>query len=284
MTPPSFPSRFARYVAIGDSSTEGLDDPAGDGRYRGWADRLAARIATAQSGELLYANLAVRGRRTRQILDEQLAPALAMRPDLASVFCGTNDIIRRVFAIDRVIADIRDMQQAFRALGATVLTITMPDLSEVMPVAKRVKPRLDAFNDAVRAVSRETGTIVVDLARHPFVGDPRFWSGDRLHANSEGHRRIAAAIAQALALPGSSGDWAIPLPARPRPSAAARIGEELRWTREHFVPWVWRHARGRSSGDGVAPKRPRLEPLPFSPDDASAHLPSPTAADPHPTR
>src|SRR6185295_7183943 len=48
---------FRRYVALGDSSTEGLDDPDPRGGYRGWANRLADWIATAQGPErpLLYA-------------------------------------------------------------------------------------------------------------------------------------------------------------------------------------------------------------------------------------
>jgi len=88
--------RFERYVAIGDSTTEGLDDPDGQGGYRGWANRLAERIA-AEQGSLLYANLGIRGRTTRQILDEQLAPAVAMRPDLATVVSGTNDLMRPIW-------------------------------------------------------------------------------------------------------------------------------------------------------------------------------------------
>jgi lysophospholipase L1-like esterase len=252
--------RFPRYVAIGDSSTEGLDDPAGDGRFRGWADRLAEHVARAQGG-LLYANLAVRGRKTREVLEQQLGPALAMAPQLATVFSGTNDIIRRGFDLEAVMADIRIMQRAFRESGATVLTITMPDLSGVMPMARRVAPRLAAFNAAVRAVSAETGTIVVDLALHPMAADPRLWSDDRLHANSLGHERIAAALAHALALPESDERWREPLPPRATPTVAQRMAAELRWTRRHFIPWVWRHARGRSSGDGVHPKRPALAPV-----------------------
>lgn len=258
---------FARYVAIGDSSTEGLDDRLAPDRYRGWADRLAEHVARARAQAqpdappLLYANLAIRGRKTRQVLEEQLAPALAMRPDLATVFSGTNDIIRGRFDLAAVIADLRTMQQALRAQGATVLTITMPDLSDVMPIAARVKPRLDAFNAAVRALSRETGTIVVDLAQHRFAGDPRFWSDDRLHANSEGHTRIAAALAHALELPGADDTWAIPLPTLPDATVFSRVMQELRWTRAHFLPWVWRHMRGRSSGDGVTAKRPHLTPV-----------------------
>ena len=52
--------RFERYVAVGDSSTEGLTDVDDDGNFRGWSRRLAARIAELQGG-LLYANLGVRG-------------------------------------------------------------------------------------------------------------------------------------------------------------------------------------------------------------------------------
>jgi lysophospholipase L1-like esterase len=252
--------RFARYVAIGDSSTEGLDDPAGDGHYRGWADRLAVHVARAQ-GELLYANLAVRGRRTREILEQQLEPALGMRPELATVFSGTNDIIRSGFDLDAVIDDIGAMQRALRDAGATVLTFTMPDLSEVMPMARRVAPRLLAFNAAVRALGAETGTIVVDLALHPVAADPRLWSDDRLHANSLGHERIAAALAHALGLPGVDADWHRTLSPRPVATLAQRVAAELRWTQRHFVPWVWRHARGRSSGDGLQPKRPALAPV-----------------------
>ena len=61
--------RFERYVALGDSSTEGLDDPDGRGGYRGWADRLAERIAAHQGG-LAYANLGVRGRCAREVRAE----------------------------------------------------------------------------------------------------------------------------------------------------------------------------------------------------------------------
>lgn len=261
------PPLFSRYVALGDSSTEGLDDPIAPRRYRGWADRFAAHVAAARrtlapgDEPLLYANLAVRGRKTRQVLDEQLAPALAMRPDLATVFAGTNDIIRSGFRLEPVIADLATMQHALRAQGATVLTITMPDLTEVMPLARHARPRLDAFNAAVRALARETGAIVVDLAAHPFAGDPRFWSRDRLHANTEGHTRIAAALAHALRLPGATDDWASPLPPRPARGPVQLVVEELSWIGSFLVPWLARRAMGRSSGDGIRPKRPALLPV-----------------------
>src|SRR5216117_2056008 len=113
---PAHPRRFERYVALGDSSTEGIDDPDGRGGYRGWSRRLAQRIAEVQ-GSLEYANLGVRGRTTHQILRHQLAPALALRPDLATLFSGTNDVVGGRFDRDAVAHDIEAMQRALIAGG-----------------------------------------------------------------------------------------------------------------------------------------------------------------------
>jgi lysophospholipase L1-like esterase len=251
--------RFERYVAIGDSSTEGLDDPDGNGGYRGWANRLAERLTGAQ-GSLLYANLGVRGRRTRQIRDEQLPLALAMRPDLATVFAGTNDVTSRRFDLAPVAADLEAIQRALVEAGATVLTFTLPDLGPVMPLARGLAPRVAALNDAVRAACGRTGVLLVDFAAHPVASDPRLWSDDRLHANAAGHARMAAALAHALGLPDTDGSWGEPLPALPAPTAVERVATELRWVGQHLLPWLWQHARGRSSGDGQLPKRPALAP------------------------
>jgi lysophospholipase L1-like esterase len=247
---------FARYVAIGDSSTEGLDDPDGRGGYRGWANRLAARVAAAQGSPLLYANLAIRGRSTRRIREEQLEPALALRPDLVTLFTGTNDVVGRRFDPDVVGRDVELMQRTLVESGATVLGFTLPDLSIVLPIARPIAWRVNALNDALRHASAASGAILVDFAKHSVGSDPRLWSDDRLHANAAGHERIAAALAHALGLPDTDASWSQPLPTEWTRSLAAAILAEIRWQRDHFVPWIWRHLRGRSSGDGRGPKQP----------------------------
>lgn len=42
--PNEAPHTWSRFVAVGDSFTEGLEDPGTDGRHRGWADRLAEQL------------------------------------------------------------------------------------------------------------------------------------------------------------------------------------------------------------------------------------------------
>lgn len=249
-----------RFVAIGDSTVEGLDDPDDRGGYRGWANRLAERLA-AQHGGVLYANLAVRGRTTRQVREEQLDLALSMRPDLAAVVTGTNDVLRRRFDVPSFEADLYFMQRALVDGGARVITFTLPDLTPVMPLARFLRARVFALDDAIRRACARSGAILCDLAVHPVASDPRLWSLDRLHANSAGHARIAEALARHLDLPGTDDAWEEPLPEPWQPGAGGMVRAELAWLRLHLVPWVWRHLHGRSSGDGITPKRPVLTPF-----------------------
>lgn len=252
---------YQRYVAIGDSTTEGLDDPDGHGGYRGWANRLAEKLA-ALNGSVLYANLGIRGRIAKQIRAEQLARAVAMRPDLATVVAGMNDLMRPGFDANDVGADVEAMQRALVDLGAVVLTFTLPDLRPIMPLARLLGDRTERLNDALRNACVKSGARIVDLAAHAVGSDPRLWSDDRLHANSEGHARIAEALAYVAGLPGSSDAWMQPLPDVPPPRFGDLARAELAWSRNHFLPWLWRHMRGRSSGDGRVAKRPELVPFP----------------------
>ncbi len=255
--------QFHRYVALGDSTTEGLDDPDGAGGYRGWANRLAERIA-AHQGSLAYANLGIRGRCARQIKDEQLAPAIALDPDLATVVAGMNDLLNVRFDARQIAEDIGEMQRALVGRGCTVLTFTIPDISRRLapsPLARYLSARTLTLDDEIRRVSATSGAILVDLAAYPLAADPRMWSRDRLHANAEGHARIAAALAQALALPGSDGRWLDPPPDAPPPGLRARIADDVSWGREYLMPWLWRRVRGRSSGDHRTPKIPALTPV-----------------------
>src|SRR5713101_1536938 len=112
---------------MGDSQTEGLWDGDDTVGLMGFADRLAVIIDEDYPG-LMYANLAVRGRRIRDLLDEQLPRALAMRPDLVTVCIGMNDVTRPGPYFDRALADLDDLHNRLAGSGATVATTTFPDL------------------------------------------------------------------------------------------------------------------------------------------------------------
>lgn len=247
-------------MAIGDSSTEGLDDPDGLGGYRGWADRLAQRLADLNGG-IEYANLGVRGVPTRDLRDVQLPQALAMRPDLTSLFCGTNDVLSRRFDDAAFAADLLHMQSALRAQGSEVVGFTLPDLTPLIPAARRIAPRIARMNAILTETSARTGAHVVDFAAHPVAVDPRLWSHDRIHANAAGHARIAEAIAHVLALPGATDAWRAPLPPASPRDALSHAAHEAAWWLRHALPWALAPLVAGLPRPRRAPKRPILTAL-----------------------
>ncbi|MEX0168265.1 SGNH/GDSL hydrolase family protein [Streptomyces sp. LMG1-1-1.1] len=253
------PVRFSRFVALGDSQTEGLGDGDDTTGLRGWADRLAEHLGR-DNPDLRYANLAVRGRVAGQVHAEQLAPALALRPDLATVVAGVNDLLRPRFDADETAGHLEAMFAALTAGGALVATLTFPDVTRVIPLARPVRHRLVALNERIRTAAHRHGVVVAEIGDHDVVSDLRLWSADRLHSGPLGHERIAAAVAQALALPGSDDSWTRPLPTPPGHGTNG-VARELRWAAEFLGPWLGRRLRGRSSGDDRTAKRPDLVPL-----------------------
>lgn len=252
---------YARYVAIGDSQTEGVGD--GDDRrgLRGWADRLAEALAELDPG-FRYANLAVRGRLIGEVRAQQLGPALELEPDLVTVVAGLNDVLSSRYDADAVAAHLEEMVSALRAAGAHVATVTYPDIGEIAPMARRRQPRLTEFNARIREIAAKHGATVVEADRHPVCADRRIWSGDRLHLNPAGHALLADGFGHALGLPGADESWSDPLPPLPAPGPARTVAAELRWAAVFLTPWLWRRITGRSSGDGRSAKRPSLRSVP----------------------
>jgi lysophospholipase L1-like esterase len=251
---------YHRYVALGDSTTEGLEDRYDNGEYRGWADRLAEALAALEPG-LRYANLAVRGKLARQVREDQLQAAIALEPDLASVLAGLNDMLRRSVDAAAVAAEIDAIVAGLRGAGADVIVVALPDPVPVNPLARIAVANVRKLNAAIRVIAADHGAHLIDLEAHPVASDPRLWDVDRLHGNPEGHRRIAAAAAELLGLPGADHSWADDFPDALLHRRRERIVAHAVWAHVYFRPWLMRRVRGRSSGDGRVAKRPSLEPL-----------------------
>ena len=148
---------YSSFVALGDSFTEGLDDLRPDGTYRGWADLVAAELAAGDDG-FRYANLAVRGRRLRQIPEEQLPPALAMRPDLVTLAGGGNDIIGFRCDVPPLTRSIHEVLEQLARHGATVVVFTGFDPRGRLPVGPALAARAAAYNASlVDASASEVG-------------------------------------------------------------------------------------------------------------------------------
>jgi hypothetical protein len=115
--------------------------------------------------------------------------------------------------------------------------------------------RFGGFNRNVRALAQEVGAIIADANEEPAFSDRRFLAFDRLHLNAMGHERVADAVLELLGLAFNAG-WREPLPpAKPEPKLFKVVVTVL-WFITFALPWMWRRARGKSSGDGRSCKYP----------------------------
>ncbi|WP_268957810.1 SGNH/GDSL hydrolase family protein [Ruania zhangjianzhongii] len=264
-----------RYIAVGDSMTEGLWDPyAEEGeQLRGWADRLAAALSARRVADggarLEYANLAVRGRLLGPILDVQLPEALAAGPDLVSIVGGGNDLLRPNADPDRLAVRLERAVRSARAAGAQVLLATGTDPRRA-PLLGAIRPKVAVYNAHIWSIARRTGADVVDVWGLRALQDWRMWAQDRIHLSPEGHHRVAQAALVALGLPPEDPDWARPLPAAEPIPVRDQWRTDAAWLRREVYPWARRHLRGRSSGDGRSAKRPDAAPLAAMEPDGSA--------------
>jgi lysophospholipase L1-like esterase len=245
---------WSRYVAIGDSFTEGIGDPEPGvpGGHRGWADRVAEVLA-AKTDDFAYANLAIRGRLLQQISDEQVDAALELKPDLITVSAGGNDIIRPGTDADDVSRRFESMIVRLRSNGATVVMFNGPDIG-MTPVLNRVRGKVAIYNENLRAIAQRHDCVVADMWALRELADPRMWAPDRLHFSPIGHNTIAAMVLDSLAVEHELEPFH-PDPLPPRRWREARA-DDIGWAREYFVPWVLRRVRHQSSGDDITAKRP----------------------------
>ncbi|MFB9882777.1 SGNH/GDSL hydrolase family protein [Planobispora siamensis] len=259
-------THYRSFVALGDSFTEGLNDPAVDGgagpagqeRFRGWADRVAERLA-ALDPDFRYANLAVRGKLIDQIVADQVPLAVSMRPDLVSLCAGGNDLLRPGSDPDRMAKKLAGAVRELRATGAQVLLFTGVDPRDT-PIMRRARGTFAIFYLHIRSIADLYGCHLVDQWSLQGLRDWRAWSDDRLHMNEEGHRIVAARVCEVLGVP-TEDDWRVTWPPRVDVDPRIKRREDVQWVRTHLGPWVLRRLRGRSSGDAVDPKRPDLKPF-----------------------
>ncbi|GGF35922.1 hypothetical protein GCM10010922_08830 [Microbacterium sorbitolivorans] len=241
--------RWRRFVALGDSLTEGLCDTSRmmDGQYRGWADRLATMLAESEGEDFLYANLAVRSRRMRDLAAEQVPAALDLKPDLVAIFMGSNDLVTHAAEPVRLAAELRNNVLALRATGADVLLVTpfLPRRAAARPFAKRFA----RFAHEMRRLARETGSYLVDIEALPELSELEMFAEDKVHLASRGHRLLSYRAAEVLGIPDAAhlGDLDDALHADPEVAPAP-------WITSHALPWIWRRLNGRTAGDGIVAK------------------------------
>ncbi|MEU0020797.1 SGNH/GDSL hydrolase family protein [Streptomyces rochei] len=243
--------RRVRFVALGDSLTEGVGDPVGSGsgsgsrtgvrvggRWRGWAALLAAGLAEEP---VEFTNLAVSGAQTSDVAARQLPAGLALRPDVVSVVVGVNDTLRGTFDVGEVAARLDTVYSAFTGQGALLLTACLPDPGTMLGLpgvlARPLARRQRAVNAVVHALSERYGAVHLHACEGDWVTDRAMWSADRLHPGEGGHRQLALRFHALLAERGAATG---PAPSPDHGSPAPTGPASLWWLATAGTGWVAR--------------------------------------------
>lgn len=269
ITPADRPRNWTRIVALGDSLTEGLCDTSRmpEGHYRGWADRLATLLAQRSPSPVRYANLAVRSRRIGDLIDEQLPVALALAPDLVTVFIGANDLVSRRADPDALAERLDDAVARLRGAGSDVLLVTpfLPDRR----ASVLFRRRFARFAQRLRAIAADRGARLLDLHSDPEIGEREKWAHDKVHLSSRGHRFVSYRAAEALGVPDVEALGAL--------DAALHADDDRPvsglWVTRDALPWVWRRLRGRTAGDAITAKHSDYVELPAGGSSERARTP-----------
>lgn len=244
-----------RYVALGDSFTEGVGDwdPRLPNGVRGWADRVAKQLSKADP-DWEYANLAIRSKRLNRIIAEQLEPAIALQPTLVSLYAGGNDILELRTDMSAVLRQYEHLVDRLAATGARLVLFTGYDV-QLHPMLEPMKRRNWQYNEHVRWLARRYDAVLVDFWCFDAYHDRRMWDTDRLHMSSAGHKYMAAQVLRLLGV-----DHSLKLkplePWQRTRNVRQWVRTERQWIGEWVLPMFGRRIRGVTLGDKLTPRWP----------------------------
>ena len=199
---PADPSADVIYVALGDSTVEGVGASSPGHNY---VSRLGARLQQRYP-RLRMANLGVGGATSRDVLVGQLGDAIALRPHLVTLSVGPNDITGRV----PVETYARNLEAIFARLAAETEAVIVVNLLPDLAVTPRFRSRESApivgrlsadFNAVVARTAKRHGALVVDLyraSRKEVPRHPELLSADGYHPSDLGYARWAELMWEAV--------------------------------------------------------------------------------------
>jgi len=243
-----------RYVALGDSLTEGLGDRdfAHERHGKGWADRFATLLACAAAdtgGVVEFANLAVRSRTAASIFGEQVDRALELRPDLVTIMAGANDLWRPGACLDSVEASVRSALDRLIAAGTRVILANT--INPVHHWAFRPGVARSArMSDLLSRLAKEYNLDLLDVHGSVSLRRQRFWAQDMVHFGERGHIHVANRAAKLIGVP-----HRLTVPSFDEPPRDYQTPRDFAlWIYRHVLPFSYRVFRRITAGDGIAPK------------------------------
>jgi lysophospholipase L1-like esterase len=199
------PGRTLTVVAMGDSLTEGNEDTPGMGGYPARLEKLLNGVKPGAQ----VVNLGKSGWTSAQLLKRQLPTALEIKPAVAIVWIGSNDLWR-YYRADQEVEDLRNFTsnldtilstlkdngiQTFVAQGDDQSKRPVASTTEVEPYTQedrdRMSRRVVAYNEVISQMAKEHGATTVDFYNTDIFTNPETLAADGNHPNPRGYDSIA---------------------------------------------------------------------------------------------
>ncbi|HVR40644.1 MAG TPA: SGNH/GDSL hydrolase family protein [Thermoanaerobaculia bacterium] len=177
------------YVVLGDSTAAGVGADYESGIAVGTAQHLAIRR------KVLMTNFAVSGARIRDVVEDQLAGAETLKPDVVLLAVGANDVIH-LTCVSSMRRDLLEIVRRLRVANEHVkIVITgSPDMGSPPRVPRLLRPvaswRTHSVNRMFRAIAKSQHLTFAPIAEETgplFRRDPSLFEADRFHPNERGY-------------------------------------------------------------------------------------------------
>jgi acyl-CoA thioesterase I len=183
-------SRSPLWVALGDSTAQGLGAPGPRGGYVGQALQQLRR-RTGRPWRVL--NLSVSGALIRDVLANQI-PLLPEAPDLVTCGIGANDVLystpARLFS---------DMRAVLTSVPERTVVLDLPLPAGFWGIVGRISvPYITRINRVIHEVAHERELPVAEISAHftaPWAGK---FASDSFHPSQDGYRDWTRAVLAAI--------------------------------------------------------------------------------------
>lgn len=223
-------------VALGDSVSYGMGDAGADWIGPSWVGRFAHAV---KAHRLVY--LCRPGQRAQDLAGIQCEAAVLMRPDVALVSIGGNDVLRASMDPYLIAHSVSRLIRELTALGTRVVVLGVPKATvhACLPsrIVRIINARVELVNNALE-VAVATGTspglaIWLDVSADLALAEPSLWHIDRMHPSPQGHDYLAHKALVALGMRARG-------PRLVTEEAQRSLVDSARWLVRHGTPWLMR--------------------------------------------
>jgi lysophospholipase L1-like esterase len=182
-----------RVAVVGDSSVHA---PGVERADQIWVSLICQRLA--ENHHVTLRSFAVGGSKAHDLLNGQMASAIAFAPNVVIVSVGANDVLkgvrRRTFAqnLDRLIKTLTASTDAVVIQSGVGVLGTIPRLFP--PLSQLVSRRADRFDKVHWRVAESYGSTVINQRLDDaaaWQSDRTLWALDAFHVSPAGHARWA---------------------------------------------------------------------------------------------